>query len=165
MTSGHGGCDPFGMAVALARRGLGTEVFVSQAGPLFLDGVRSKDKRAVMSVTQEEFREEALALGIPVYFSALAQETLTDALDDGALAIVLVSTFRMFRERRPHWLLVHGHDDRHVFVHDPWVEPDELESPVAAAGLPIPIEEFERMACYGRDKLRAAVLVSAEPPR
>jgi hypothetical protein len=45
-------------------------------------------------------------------------------------------------------------------VHDPWIETEEFESETAAADLPIPIDEFERMAQYGRSKLRAAVVVA-----
>ena len=37
MTSGPGGCEPYGMAVALKRHGLEPEVYVSRPGPYFLD--------------------------------------------------------------------------------------------------------------------------------
>lgn len=66
MTTGVGGCDPVGMAIALGRRGFRTSVHMTQSGPLFLDSVRSAWKRDVMTVTQEEFRDEARALKIPI---------------------------------------------------------------------------------------------------
>jgi ribosomal protein S18 acetylase RimI-like enzyme len=40
MTSGPGGCEPFGLAVALKRHGLDPRIHVSAPGPYFLDTVR-----------------------------------------------------------------------------------------------------------------------------
>lgn len=160
MTSGHGGCDPVGMAVALKRHGLRATVVVSQPGPLFLESVRSPGKREVMLVTQQDFRDEADRLGIPVAVEPVTRARLTATVDAGGVAIVLISSYRMFRERIPHWILVHAHDDRHLYVHDPWIDDADFETPVSAANLPIPFAEFDRMARYGRDRLRAAVLVT-----
>lgn len=162
MTSGLGGCDPYGLAVTLTRRGLACEVRSSHAGPFFLDGVRSAEKKDVMRVTQEEFRRDAAELGIPTG-AALGEGGLSDAFGGGAVAIVLVSGYRMFRKKVPHWVLAYGQDSRHVFVHDPWIESAESESFIAAAHLPIPTAEFHRMARFGRDNLRAAVLVRKAP--
>ncbi|PSC07086.1 hypothetical protein SLNSH_01555 [Alsobacter soli] len=158
MTSGLGGCEPYGLAATLARHGLKPELRLSHEGPFFLDGVRSPDKKEVMRITQEEFRAEALGGGVQIG-PALDQASLAAILDEGAIAIVLVSGYRMFRKKVPHWLLAHGHDGRHVFVNDPWVETAELETDVAAANLPIPAEEFQRMARYGQEDLRAAVVI------
>src|SRR5690606_24049417 len=47
MTSGHGGCGPHGLALAAWRRGYRARVFVSQQGPLFLEGVRRAQKKAL----------------------------------------------------------------------------------------------------------------------
>jgi hypothetical protein len=160
MTSGHGGCDPFGMATALKRRRLEPIVLVSQPGPLFLEGVRSPEKREVMIVSQEDFRDQAEDLGIPVEVGPVTRARLVATLESGGVAIVLISSYRMFREKMPHWILVHDRDDRHLYVHDPWIEDEAFETPVSAANLPIPFAEFDRMARYGRSRLRAAVLVT-----
>ncbi|MCB1507773.1 MAG: peptidase C39 family protein, partial [Hyphomicrobiaceae bacterium] len=48
MTSGLGGCDPYGLAVALARRGARTAIHINTGDLLFLESVRNEDKRAVM---------------------------------------------------------------------------------------------------------------------
>ncbi|GGE53405.1 N-acetyltransferase GCN5 [Agaricicola taiwanensis] len=159
MTSGLGGCEPYGLAVTLARRGLKPELRLSSEGPFFLDSVRSDEKRTVMRLAQEDFRDEAQALDIPIRLEPVGAAGLIAALDEGAIAIVLVSGFRMFAQKVPHWVLAHGHDDRHVFVHDPWIETDDLETRSSAANLPIPISEFDRMARYGKDGLRAAVII------
>jgi len=91
MSNGLGGCEPFGMAVALKRRGLSSEIFVSRPGPYFLDTVRSAEKRRVMRIAQEDFVAEAKALGLPVHLTNADESVAMPALDAGAAAIVLVS--------------------------------------------------------------------------
>lgn len=165
MTSGHGGCEPFGIAVSLARRGLSPQIHVSRMPPYFLDSVRDEEKRMVMTVAQQSFVEEARELAIPVDVGGLTQDAMTGALNDGALVMLLVSGYRMFARKVPHWLLVIGHDDTHAFVHDPWVEDEHFETRTAAANLPIPFNELDRMARYGREGLRAAIVIRRAPAR
>jgi ribosomal protein S18 acetylase RimI-like enzyme len=159
MTSGLGGCEPYGLAVTLAKRGLHPALHLSHAGPFFLDTVRNEEKREVMRLTQEEFRREAEECGIPVTLQPLDAPSFQAIFDEGAIAVVLVSGYRMFHEKFPHWLLAYAGDHRHVFVNDPFVEADEEETLVSAANLPIPTDEFLRMARFGRDNLRAAIVV------
>lgn len=159
MTSGLGGCEPFGMAVALARRDLRVTIYTSQTKPFFLENVKSAPRREIMRFVQEDFRAQAKTLNVGVERRALSREALAEALANKAVAIILVSGYRIFHDSEPHWLLVHSADEQHVFVHDPWLQTSELESPVAAAGLPIPWNEFERMARVGRDRRAAALLV------
>jgi ribosomal protein S18 acetylase RimI-like enzyme len=159
MTAGLGGCEPLGMAVALARHGYAAEVYVNTPKLLFLDSVRDPEKRAVMTVAQEDFRDQAKALGVPVIRRPFSRRALREALDGGAVVLVLLSLYRMLRSRTPHWVVAIGHADRRVFIHDPWIEDADHESPVAAAALPIPEDEFDRMACYGKSRLRAAIVI------
>lgn len=164
MTTGVGGCDPVGMAVALGKRGFATSVHMTQAEPLFLDSVRSPWKQDVMRITQEEFRAEARDMGIPIRIGALKAPRLRGALDEGGIVIVLISPYRLYRERVPHWILAYDYDERHVFIHDPWLDLDEAESPLNKAALAIPLAEFERISVYGKSRLRAAVVVEARNP-
>jgi ribosomal protein S18 acetylase RimI-like enzyme len=164
MTTGVGGCDPVGMAVAMAARGFATSVHMTQSEPLFLDSVRSAWKRDVMTVTQEEFRHEARQRKIPIRIGALRTPRLKAALEDGAIAIVLISPYRLYHERVPHWVVAYDCDDRNVFIHDPWLESDVAESPINKAALAIPLKEFERISVYGKARLRAAVVVEAPVP-
>jgi ribosomal protein S18 acetylase RimI-like enzyme len=159
MTSGLGGCEPYGLAVTLAKRGLHPSLHLSDEGPFFLDTVRNDEKREVMRLTQEEFRREAEECGIPVALQPLDAPALQDIFDEGAIAVVLVSGYRMFHEKFPHWLLAYAGDRRHVFVNDPFVETDDEETLVSAANLPIPADEFQRMARFGKGNLRAAIVV------
>jgi hypothetical protein len=132
---------------------------LSHRGPFFLDTVRNDEKREVMRLTQEEFRHEAEECGIPIALQPLDASGLRSVFDEGAVAVVLVSGYRMFHAKFPHWLLAYAGDQRHVFVNDPYVEAAEEESPVSATNLPIPTDEFQRMARYGKGNVRAAIVV------
>ena len=61
----------------------------------------------------------------------------------------------------PHWIVAYDVDDRHVFIHDPWLDTEQTESPINKAALAIPLKEFERISVYGKSRLRAAVVVEA----
>ena len=71
----------------------------------------------------------------------------------------------MFGKKVPHWVLAIGHDDSHVFIHDPWVEDEHMETGTAAASLPIPLAELDRMARYGREGLRVAIIIKKATPQ
>jgi ribosomal protein S18 acetylase RimI-like enzyme len=159
LASAPGGCDPFGIAVALARRGVAVSVHVSRPGPYFMAGQRQAKSREIMEAVQSVFREEAAELDIPVHHVPLPRERLLAALDRGAAAIVLISTWRMYRTRVPHWIVAYDHDAEHVFAHDPFVDADEHEAPMDKAALAIPMEEYEVVTAFGTDRLRATVLV------
>ena len=162
MASGHGGCAPYGIARALTRRGLSCHIRSSQAGPLFLETVRNPEKRDVMAAIQEQDIAACRRLGVRMSRSTLGMEGLKSALDEGCLAICLISSYRMYGDRQPHWVLVHGHDKTRFFVHDPWVDEAEMDAPADKANLPIAFEEFGRMAGFGRNRLKVTVVVS--PP-
>jgi ribosomal-protein-alanine acetyltransferase len=162
MTSGHGGCDPYGLALAAHKRGFAARIFQSDEALMFLDGVRNPDKKDVMTVVQKDFRASALRRKIPVERRALPIDEMCGMVDAGAVPIVLISHFRLHREKNPHWVVVNGCDGRFIYVHDPWVEIDELDSASAKANLPIPRREFDRMARYGRTQLRVAVVLDGK---
>jgi ribosomal protein S18 acetylase RimI-like enzyme len=165
MTSGPGGCDPYGLAVALRRRGLLPAVHVSHKGPYFLDTVQSEDKRRVMRLTQAEFRREADVLGIPTHLTPLDESAFIRAFDAGAVAIVLVSGYHMVRTKVPHWVFAFGHEGRYVLVHDPVARKNDQGIASIPQTYAVPAIEFERMTRFGRDNLRAAVLIRKGAPQ
>jgi ribosomal protein S18 acetylase RimI-like enzyme len=163
MSSGLGGCDPYGIAVTLKRHGLAPEVHVSRPPPYFLDGVRSADRRRVMRLAQDEFRCEAEAAGIPIQLAPLGESALMQAFDSNAVAIVLVSGYRMLRRNVPHWVFAFGREGRYVLVHDPAARRDERGEVPGPETFAIPVTEFERMSRVGKDNLRAAILIRKGP--
>jgi ribosomal protein S18 acetylase RimI-like enzyme len=159
LISAPGGCDPLGMAVTAARRGFKAEVHVNQPGPYFIDQRKGEQRRDVMEEAQGIFIRQAEALGIPIRHKPLDLEHLLAALDRGAVAVVLISTHRMYGDRTPHWIVAYAHDSDYIFAHDPWVGREHLEMPAQKAGIAIPLPEFERMSVWGRSRLKAAIIL------
>ncbi|MAW87781.1 MAG: GNAT family N-acetyltransferase [Phyllobacteriaceae bacterium] len=162
MLSGPGGCEPHGMALTAVENGLDASVIVSEEGPLFLQSVRSQEKRRVMELAQADFRQRAADFAIPVSVRTFTLDDIRAALADGKLVAVLVSGFMMFGKKVPHWVLAIGDDGAHIFVHDPWVEDEAGETVADAANIPIPHSIFMAMAQFGKPPLRAAVLLGGK---
>lgn len=157
MTAGHGGCGPYGLALAAQRRGFPTEIYVNGEGVLFRESVRSEEKREVITLVHDDFVRQARECGIPVHHRVAGAAELTRCYAQGGIPIVLISTYRLTRERAPHWVVVTGCDDRYFYIHDPdnscAREPDERINTAILK------KDFERMARYGRNATKAVVVV------
>ncbi|WP_019592416.1 GNAT family N-acetyltransferase/peptidase C39 family protein [Thioalkalivibrio sp. ALRh] len=159
MTSGHGGCGPYGLALAAAHRGFEVELLVRDRGVAFGDSVRSAEKKEVMQLVQEDMVEELEQLGVPVVHGPVNVSQLEARFAEGGVPVVLISSVRLYAERFPHWVTVTGFDERFVYVHDPFVDAEQGERAVDSVNMPIARADFERMARYGRAGLQAAVIV------
>lgn len=158
MTSGHGGCHPVGLALAAKRRHFNVEVWISQAGPLFIDSVRSEEKKQVIELVDNCFKREAEEQGVKIHYANITQNDLIDAFNAGAIPLVLISTFRMDRKKAPHWVVMSGDDEDCLYMHDP--DPEEgRQSEVDCQYIPVAREDFDRMSCFGKNRLRAAVIL------
>ena len=159
MTSGHGGCHPIGLALAAHRRGFVAEVWLNQQGPLFVDSVRDANKKQVIELVDDAFRREARQAGITIHAANISQVDLIAAFDAGALPLVLISTFALDRKKAPHWVVMSGHDHLCLYLHDP--DPDDArQSELDCQFIPIARQDFERMSCFGKNRLRTAVMLS-----
>ena len=161
--SGPGGCDPYGMAVALRHHGLWPEIYVSRPGFYFLEAVHSADKRRVMQVTQAEFQKEARALDIPSHLVPVNESVLMGAFDSGSVAIVLVSGYHMIPRGVPHWIFAFGRSGHHVLMHDPAAIRDDQGMAAAAETYALPWNAFERVIHVGRERLSAAIVIRKGP--
>ena len=159
MTSGHGGCGPFGLALSATRRGFEAEVFVNDAGVPLVDTVRSPAKKEVMRLVHEEMLEETREAGIPVHYFSLDLSELEERFDEGGIPIVLISSYRLSREKMPHWVVVTGFEERFVYVNDPFVDRKRGDTATLSMDTPIPRHEFSRMSRYGRAGLQAVVMI------
>jgi len=162
-SSGPGGCEPYGMALALKRRGLLPEVYVSHPGPYFLDAVKSAERRRVMQVTQLDFQHQAEALAIPTHLTPVNESVLMAAFDAGNVAIVLVSGYHMVPRGKPHWIFAFGRDGRRVLMHDPAALRDDQGMAAAAETYAVPWTAFERVIHLGRERLSAAIVIRKGP--
>ncbi|MEZ5592145.1 MAG: GNAT family N-acetyltransferase/peptidase C39 family protein [Gammaproteobacteria bacterium] len=159
MTSGHGGSSPYGLALAAYRRGFDVEIFVSERGVFLANSVRSTEKREVMRLVQEDWLNQLQSLPVPLQYDRLPVQAMQEKFDQGGIPLVLISSYRIYRERAPHWVIVTGFDDRFVYTHDPYVDEEEGETVTDSINMPIPRRDFERMAQYGRKALKAVVIV------
>ncbi len=160
MTSGHGGCGPFGLALAARRRGFAVEVFINDPGVPLVDSVRSPEKKEVMRLVHEDMQSEVRRLGIPVHYETLGLDRLEERFAAGAVPMVLISSYRIYQEKFPHWVVVTGFDAHFVYVHDPFVDYENGESTLDSIDMPIQREEFSRMSRYGRVGLQAVLLIA-----
>ncbi|MFJ3485414.1 GNAT family N-acetyltransferase/peptidase C39 family protein [Pseudomonas sp. NPDC090202] len=159
MTAGHGGCSPQGLALAAWRRGFAVRLEVSQAGSLFLDGVRNPEKKAVMTLVEEGFAQDLAATGVEqVQAPAL---DIRAALAAGFKPVVLISSYRFTRLKAPHWVLITGCDEDFVYLHDPDVDHSRHKRSLDCQHLPVSHAEFLRMTVFGRQRVRAAVMLRA----
>ena len=161
MTGGHGGCGPFGLALAAHRRGFAVEVIVSDPGVHMVDSVRSTEKKEVMALVQADMEAEIAEREIPVHYRSMSLAELEERFHAGAVPIVLISSWQIYEEKSPHWVVITGFDEHFVYVHDPFVDEKEGEVTADSINMPIGREQFDRMTRYGRRGLQAAVLVSA----
>lgn len=160
LAAGHGGCSPHGLAVAAARRGFDVEVYDRDGAVPFLDSVRADAKKEVVRLAHDEFLAELRERGVRVVVAPFGIETVDAAVRRGRIAILLVSGYRLYAQKTPHWVVVTGSDEDHLYVHDPFV-PEGSER-ADGVHLPLPRSAFEAVANFG--KARHRYLVSIGPP-
>ncbi|HSP01688.1 MAG TPA: GNAT family N-acetyltransferase/peptidase C39 family protein [Thioalkalivibrio sp.] len=163
MTSGHGGCGPYGLALSAAHRAFGVELVINDDRTPLVDSVRSEEKKEVRRLVQEDMLDEILALGIPVHYGTLSVDDLRARFDGGAVPVVLISSYRIYGEKFPHWVVVTGFDEHFIYVHDPFVDYETGETPMDSINMPILKRDFERMARYGKAGLKAVLVIYPKP--
>jgi hypothetical protein len=159
MTSGLGGCGPFGLAVAAQRRGFHAHVILADHHTPFLSLVRSPEKKEVIRLVDEQLREEAQALGVAQECFNFTFEDIAQAIRQNAIPLVLISTYRLHRIKAPHWVVITGFDRRNVYVHDPY----EGFYIGQAQHVRISIPEFRRMRRYGKAVNNSVIFISHTP--
>ncbi|RUO40461.1 ribosomal-protein-alanine acetyltransferase [Aliidiomarina taiwanensis] len=159
MTSGHGGCGPHGLAGAAIKRFLQAEVWVSQAGPVMLESVRSQEKREVMARIQKHDIKKLKLAKVPMFQAAYSLERLRSDLAEGKLVLALISMYQFDRTKSPHWVLITSVDDYFVYINDPDDDLLPWQTTTERQYMPVPLARFMRAFSYGTSKLRAAVVV------
>jgi len=159
MTSGHGGCGPFGLALAAYHRGFPVEIYVSENEGLFVDSVRNEEKKEVIRLVNEDFLKEIRRHDIPLSDARLTIEEIRAKLDGGGIPLILISSYRIYHEKFPHWVVVTGMDDRFIYVHDPFIDREAGKTFTDCINMPIALKEFQHMSRYGRSGQRAAVIL------
>ncbi|ASJ72718.1 GNAT family N-acetyltransferase/peptidase C39 family protein [Granulosicoccus antarcticus] len=157
MTSGHGGCSPHGLALAAHRRGFHARLMLNDSGPLFLDGVRRADKKAVLELVHEDFLTQIGQTDIEVSYAGFDSAALVTALSSGCVPLVLISSWRFNDNKAPHWVVLVAADDSFVYLHDPDVDAQLSKAPGDTQSVPVRIDDFERMIHFGQSRMQAAM--------
>ncbi|MGH6946992.1 MAG: peptidase C39 family protein [Kiloniellales bacterium] len=159
MTSGHGGCGPFGLALAAHRRGFEVEVYTNGERALFVDTVRSKQKKEVIQLVQADFRAQLVKEKVSLNRRKVVAKDFVAMLKEGHVPLVLVSSYRFYAQKFPHWVVLTGCDERFIYLHDPYIDFETEKTATDCTNIPVTHEEFDRMAQYGTARLRAAVVI------
>ncbi len=165
MTSGHGGCGPYGLALSAYHRGFDVEIFVNDDSALFITSVRDPEKRVVMQVVQEDFVDELRGLPVKILYGALSVADLQAQIEEGGIPVVLISSYRIYQEKFPHWVVVTGYDERSFYVHDPYVDSEAGKTLTDCINMPILKKDFQRMARYGKTGQKAVLVLKKKKAR
>ncbi|HKJ22441.1 MAG TPA: GNAT family N-acetyltransferase/peptidase C39 family protein [Gammaproteobacteria bacterium] len=163
MAAGHGGCGPYGLALSAYHRGFDVEIYVNDTGALFIDSVRNPRKKDVIRLVQEDFEQELQDHGIPVFYESLHADAIQEKFDQGGIPVVLISSYRIYGEKEPHWVVVTGFDEHYIYVHDPFVDSAKGKTPLDCINMPILKKDFERMARYGKAGQKAVIILKERP--
>ncbi len=157
MLSGHGGCSAHGLAVAALRRGFRATVVTSDGEVPFLDSVRSDDKKDVIRIAHHTFERDLRDLGGRAELRDFTDRDVVEALKRGAVPLVMLSGYRLYAEKVPHWVIATGFDESHLYLHDPFI-PDGAGR-ADSVHLPLRRDTFEAVSRFGKRRQRAMVLV------
>ena len=160
MTSGHGGCGPQGLAVAAKRRGYSTELFISHEEAMFLDTVRSPQKKEIIALVQTDFEKKLHKQKVKIHRKKISLGLVKEILKKGGIPIVLISTYHFDNNRIPHWVVVTAYDDHFIYIHDPdQDDPGADKIVVEKAHIPIPEDQFIKATRWGKDRMCATVVI------
>ncbi|HEY5602295.1 MAG TPA: ribosomal protein S18-alanine N-acetyltransferase [Gammaproteobacteria bacterium] len=159
MTSGHGGCSPHGLALSAWQRGYQVELYINQPGTPFLDGVRDPDKKAVIELVHQDFLTRIKDTDIQLHVEDFSPDKLMDSLRSENAIIALISTYRLNRNKAPHWVFVASADEHFVYVNDPDISDGAWQSETDYIQVPISIPEFINMSCFGQSRLRCLLIL------
>lgn len=159
MTSGHGGCGPRGLALAAYNRGFDVEIFLNKEGVLFADTVRSEVKKAILQRVHDSYCEKVEQSKIAVHSEDLSISKIKQLLQNSALLLVLISTWQFDKSKAPHWVVVCAVDEHFVYINDPDTEDIPWLSASERQYIPIAHSIFLKAFSYGKNRLKAAVMV------
>ncbi len=164
MTSGHGGCSPLGLALSGWQRGFRVELWLNIRTPLFLDGVRSEEKKTVMALVHEDFLAQIKQTDIELHYGDISLEYLENAMHEGGVPLVLISSYSFTRTKAPHWVVVSGVDDTFIYIHDPEADEETYRSETDNLFLPIARPTFNKSFRFGQSGLRTCLIVYPRKP-
>tara|TARA_R110002050_G_scaffold269917_2_gene412557 strand:- start:98083 stop:99210 length:1128 start_codon:yes stop_codon:yes gene_type:complete len=160
MTSGHGGCSPHGLALSAYKRGFSTTLITNSTETPFINSVRNDEKKAVVELVHQDFQVAIAETEMTVETGQVDVAILQSYLKKGALAVVLISSYRLNQSKSPHWVVLASISDTFVYFHDPDIDWEENKSVTDSLYIPVTHQEFSRILGYGRPRYQAAIILS-----
>jgi ribosomal protein S18 acetylase RimI-like enzyme len=169
MTSGHGGTHPFGLALAANDQGFQVELFINTQATPFLEGVRSSNKKDILEVVHEQFKQRVESrTDIKLHYQDTSQDQVEHWLNNDYAVLVLISTYRLDGRKAPHWVAVTHIDEHCLYVHDPDCEASasddrtsNKQGAIDCQHVPIARADFDKMSAFGASKLRTAIAIKS----
>lgn len=162
MGRGHAGCNPYGLAVAAARRGFDVKLYIHKRGGLFDGWTQDPEQQMIMQTVQELDRALATNMGIEIISDATTVKNAwyDDVLnapdvEDSETAWVILTRERNLR----HWIVVTDLSVEEVVYYDPWLDRPYRQTGRIEMGRTT-LEKFSRKAEIGMDKALAVIQVS-----
>ena len=159
-TAGFGGTGPFGLALAARDRNFPVKVVMSTKLTPFFSSVRTPEKQQVIKLAHKDYKQKALAKGVVAEYYDFTVDDIAREMNNGRLAIVLISTYHLHGDRAPHWVLITGVDHEYIYFHDPY-EKFYKKNPKQPKNIKIPIDDFRIMRRYGKDLYKCAIFIGA----
>jgi len=160
MAAGHGGCSPYGLALSAWHRGLEITLYINQREAPFLDGVRGEEKKSVIQEVHDDFMAEIKTTGIKVKVQNLEASEIDQILQSGHPVVALISTWRLNRNKAPHWVYISASDDQFVYINDPDINDDPHLTQTDYIHVPIRKPMFYDMARFGQRRLRCLIEIT-----
>lgn len=160
MTSGHGGCSPHGLSLSAWERGFKVDLYINDPGVPFLDGVRDPDKKAVIEIVHNDFLARIKKTDISIHVQDVSADDLQQIMSENKVLIALISTWRLNRNKAPHWVFIVHIDEHFIYINDPDTTEGEWQSDIDYIQVPIGIPEFIKMARFGQKKLRCLLTLT-----
>jgi len=159
MTTGPGGCSPYGLALSAWERGFEVELYVNQVEPPFTDSVRDQDKKDVISLVHEDFLERIQKTDISIHLKEITPDELQLKLRKGYAVVVLISTWHLNRNKAPHWVFVANADEKFVYINDPDLPDSGWQTETDYVQVPIIFSDFIKMARFGQKRLSSLLVL------
>ncbi len=159
MTSGHGGCSGIGLALSAWRRGYAVTLYVNQQQAPFLRSVRDANKKTVIERVHDDFMAQAAGTDIEICYQAIDHNQLKQVTENGGAMVSLISTWRLNRNKAPHWVYITAYDEHSVAVTDPEYEREPWQSEMDFTDVPVANGAFLGMTQFGRERHSALLVI------
>ncbi|GAB3015878.1 peptidase C39 family protein [Bowmanella dokdonensis] len=159
MTSGHGGCSGFGLALSAWRRGFKAHLYVNQTSVPFINSVRDPQKKVVIEQVHHHFVKQLEQTDVDIRYQPLSLSQLDEYLAKGAVLVSLISMWRLTRDKAPHWVLVAGADQDCVSITDPERDIESWQTEMDFKDVPVSRQEFIKMASFGRERMTSTLVI------